>query len=322
MRWLVVCLTIILSTAAGMAAAPAAYVVNSNGETLSKIDLGSGTVTQNIVTLGSDIQSAPNQIIVQDTLALVVVSLTNEIQLINLTTETTEAFISTGPSSNPYWMEVYDSRYLYVSLLLGDAVLKIDYVNRLVVDTIPVGTSPAGLAICDHKLFVANSGFDFGTFQYDPGTVSVIDLTTDQVVATIPVGLNPQTVLVDREHRVHVISTGNYFSIFGTAQVIDPGAGAVVDSVVLGGSPGQATIGPDNVVYAAAGGFSSASGYVYSYDAQTATRAAYGRQSAGGRLRLRGRNGFPGCHGFCQQPERLREKDRFGRGRCQFLCRR
>jgi DNA-binding beta-propeller fold protein YncE len=270
MRLITLCLLCSLLTASARTAVPTAYVVNSNGETLSKINLTSGAVTQNIVTLGSDIQCAPNQIIVRDTLAYVVVSLTDEIQVVNLNTQSTAAFIPTGQSGNPYWMEIYDSQYLYVSLLLGNAILKIDYITHTAVDTIPVGKSPSGLAIADHKLYVANSGFDFGTFLYDPGTVTVIDLTTDQPIDTIAVGLNPQTVLVDRAARVHVICTGDYFSVFGSAYIIDPVAHSVIDSVTLGGSPLQATMGPDNIVSIAAGGFSSADGYVYSYDALAA----------------------------------------------------
>lgn len=271
MRFLVISLLVISLSAPAWPATPTAYVVNSNGETLSRINLTTGAVSQNIVTLGSDIQSAPNQIIIRDTLAFVVVSLTDEIQVINLNSESTEAFISTGPGSNPYWMELYDSRYLYVSLLLGDAVLKIDYITRTVVDTIPVGKSPSGLAIVDHRLYVANSGFDFGTFLYDPGTVTVIDLHTDQPIDTFSVGLNPQSVLVDGAGRVHVVCTGDYFSVFGTSYVIDPSSSTVIDSIALGGSPLQATISVDDIVFIAAGGFSSSTGYVFSYDALTAT---------------------------------------------------
>ena len=44
----------------------------------------------------------------------------------------------------------------------------------------------------------------------------------------------------------------------------------MVDSVVLGGSPGQIAIGPDDVAYLAAGGFTG-DGYVFSYDASDGT---------------------------------------------------
>jgi len=264
-------LILLLGLVGPVGADTTAYVVNTNGETLSKIDLATGQVTQNIVSLGSDINSAPNQITIIDTLALVVNSTTNEIQVIDLRTETTAGFIGTGASSNPFWLVPYDTSIAYVSLLLGNAVLKVNFRSSQLLDTIPVGKSPAGVAIAEGKIYVANSGFDFGTFLYDPGTVSVIDPSADTVVATIPVGLNPQSVLVDRQGRVHVVCTGDYFSVFGVAYVIDPMLDAVIDSVMLGGSPGQASVGPDDVVFMAGGGFSGPEGYIFAYDAATLT---------------------------------------------------
>ena len=71
-----------------------AYVINTSGETLSKIDLTTGVTTNDILPLGSDIICAPNQIVVRDTLAFVVVSYTDEIQVINLNTENTVTFIN------------------------------------------------------------------------------------------------------------------------------------------------------------------------------------------------------------------------------------
>lgn len=252
-----------------MAAVPTAYVINTSGETLSKIDLTSGTVTNDILPIGSDLFSFPNQIIVRDSLAYVVASGTDEIHVINLNTESTVGFMPTGDGSNPYWMAFYDNQYAYVSLLVSSKLLKVDVQSLAVVDTVDLpGKSPEGVAIHDDKVYVALTGFDFGTFLYDPGQVAVFDATADTLLYEIPVGINPQFVDVDRNGDIHVMCTGDFFSVFGRAYVIDGATDVVTDSLELGGSPGMLHIGPENIVAVAAGGFTT-DGFVYSYSASS-----------------------------------------------------
>lgn len=258
--------TIALNAHAG----PSLYVVNGLGETLSRVALDSNAVYNNIVSLGSDINSSPNQIVIRDTLAYVVVSLTDEIQIIDLRTNSTLGYIDLPVGSSPYWLVFYDDNTAYVSLLTANSVAKLDMKSHLMVDQFAVGKSPEGLAIADHKLYVANTGFDFGTYLYDPGSVSVIDIGPDTLVVDIPVGLNPQFMETDAEGRLHVVCTGDYFSVFGSVHVIDPLLALVVDTVIVGGSPGQISIGPDDIAYLAAGGFVG-SGHVYTYDVLTGT---------------------------------------------------
>ena len=130
-----------------------AYVLNSSGETLSKINLTTGVVTNNIVIIGSDVQSYPNQIVVRDSLAYVIASGTDELQIINLKSESTVDYINTGAFSNPYWMAFYDSQYVFVTLMLTNEVAKIDVLSGLVVDEITTGISPSGIVIFNHKAF-------------------------------------------------------------------------------------------------------------------------------------------------------------------------
>jgi len=85
-----------------MAVEPTAYVINTSGETLSKINLTTGVVDNDILTLGSDVYCYPNQIVVRDTLAYVVNSGTHEIQIIDLKSEATVDFIDIGDGTNPY----------------------------------------------------------------------------------------------------------------------------------------------------------------------------------------------------------------------------
>lgn len=247
---------------------PVVYVLNTNGETLSKIDLNTGDVYNDILTIGTDVLCYPNQIVVRDTLAYVIASGTNEIQVINLNTEQTVSFISTGASTNPFWMDFLDDRYLYVTLMMTNGIAKIDYQTGTIAHEVEVGKSPEGILIVGDKAYIACTGFDWDTYQYDPGKVSVYDIPGDSVISQINVGLNPQYLALDAQGRVHVVCTGDYWSIFGRVYIIDTSADTVVDSIFLGGTPGQITIGPDNIAYMSAAGWDK-DGFVHSYNALT-----------------------------------------------------
>jgi len=261
---IILAIILILPTAL-LAVDPTAYVVNSEGETLSKINLATGAVHNNIVVIGSDVDCYPNQIIIRDTLAYVIASGTDEIQIINLNKEQTVGFINTGASTNPYWMEFYDNRYAFVSFLLTNKLAKVDMQKGTVEHTVPVGHSPEGVLITGGKVYVTNSGYNWGTGGWEFGSVMVYDIATETIIDTIMTDWNPQFMALDDSGRIHVVCTGDYFSSFGAIDVIDPTADTIMASFYVGGSPGQISIGPDHTAYLAAAGWSF-SGYVYSYN--------------------------------------------------------
>jgi DNA-binding beta-propeller fold protein YncE len=245
-----------------------AYVLNSLGETISRINLTTGTVDNDIVTVGSDVGSYPNQIVIRDTLAFTVASGTDEIQIINLNTEQSTGFINVGAATNPYWMAFLDSQYVYITLMLSNSIARVDIINKTVVDIIPTGLSPAGIALANDKIYVVCSGYDFDTYTFNPAVLYVYDMSDHSLVTTVDVGINAQYAAVDSEGRIHVIATGDYSSSFGEIFIIDTDDDTVVDNITIGGSPGQISIGPDNIAYLAAAGWTM-EGYVYSYHALT-----------------------------------------------------
>jgi len=247
---------------------PVAYVLNTNAETLSKINLSTGAVYNDILTIGTDVYCYPNQFVKRDTLAYAIASGTDEIQVINLNTETTEYFINTGVSTNPYWMEFLDEQYLYVTLMMANSVAKIDYRTGTIVHEIPVCKSPEGILIVGDKAYIACSGFDFDTYLYDPGKVTVYDIPGDSVINQIDVGLNPQYLILDTLGRLHVVCTGDFWTTWGWIYIINTDTDLVVDSIYLGGTPGQITLGPDNIAYIASAGWTE-NGYVFSYNTIT-----------------------------------------------------
>ncbi len=261
----IICIAIPLRISA---ADPIAYVLNTNGETLSKINLTTGVVNNNILTIGSDVGSYPNQIVVRDTLMYATVSGTDEIQVINLKSEKTAYYINTGAYTNPYWIDFAAEPYLYVTLLMTGSLAKINYLTGAIITQVPVGKSPEGIKIVGNKAYIACTGFDWGTYQYDPGQVAVYDLSGDSAMQYINVGLNPQYMVLDKSGRIHVVCTGNYVTTWGWVYIIDTEFDSVVDSIYLGGTPGQISLSPDNIAYIASAGWSE-SGYVFSYNTIT-----------------------------------------------------
>jgi hypothetical protein len=245
-----------------------AYILNSTGETLSKINLTTGVVDNDIVTIGSDIYSYPNQIVVRDSLAYVIASGTDELQIIDLKRETTVDFINTGVSSNPYWMAFYDSQFVYVTLMLQNKIIKIDVLDGTIVHEMPTGVSPAGIVISDNKAYVVCSGYDFENYTFNPSKLFIYNLNDNSLINQLDVGLNAQYAAVDNLGNIHVVATGNYYDIFGEVYIIDSGLDEIINNFSVGGSPGLINIGPDSVAYIAAAGWSQ-SGYIFSYNTLT-----------------------------------------------------
>ncbi len=223
-----------------------AYVVGSNDGRVDRVDLDAGTVVPGIATVGT----AANRIEASSdgAWAVVVNSGSDDLSILDLVTESVSATVALPPGTNPWTAEISGDR-IFSTSLLRNLVYEIDPWSAAIVDSAGVGRSPEGIALADDKLYVANTGFDFDNFTYDPGTVSVLDATDLSPIATINVGLNPQECLRGPNGRVHVICTGDFWLTEGIIHVIDPATDAVVDSVAVPGYPGGGAPAGDGTIH-------------------------------------------------------------------------
>jgi YVTN family beta-propeller protein len=228
-------------------AAESAWILHGGDRTLARAGAPSGPVSLNLASVGL----FPSALVTRDGEGWVPCGGSDRVDVVDLDGNPgdTPPAILTGAGSNPYGIAFVDDDRAYVTLLTMNAVAAVDPVAGTVTTTIPVGASPQGVAVAAGRVFVANTGFDFNTYGYAPGTVSVVDPGTNLVVATLPVGLNPQNLAISPDGLVHVVCTGNYFSVFGRVFVIDPLAMTVVDSLDVGGSPGFIAINAAGVAY-------------------------------------------------------------------------
>jgi DNA-binding beta-propeller fold protein YncE len=266
-----------------------AYIVNNLGQTLSKVNLTTNQVVNDIEALGE----APNQVVIQGDHAYVVNSLDHTIQIIDLTTENTTGYVIIGEPRNPFHMAFVDSQYAYVTNLMTNSISKVDVISKTVVGEYGVGLTPEGLIVVGNKLYVCCTGFQFYAYRsmtgrdwafdvthrkndvkaysYIAGKVYVFDLQIEQVVDSISVGMNPQYLDIDPEGELNVMCTGDYLSVFGQVYRIDTNTDTVIDSIATGGSPTVISIGTDGVGYLAAGGWNPNPGEVYTFDSYADT---------------------------------------------------
>jgi len=112
--------------------------------------------------------------------------------------------------------------------------------EHIVVENIHLDSIPFGVAV-NHNTnmkYVSN---------FESDSISVIDCTTNTVIATVPVGDNPQGVAVNpNTNMIYVI---NWYS--DSLSVIDASTNTVVNSIHIGGTPFGLAVNPNtNMIYA------------------------------------------------------------------------
>ena len=123
--------------------------------------------------------------------------------------------------------------FAYITNAGSDNVSVIDIDRNVVVATVPVGTSPQGVAVntTGTRIYVANAGSN---------SVSVIDGASNSVVATIPVGIEPSGVAVNSAGaRLYVAN-----DISNNVTVIDATNNTVVATVPVGATPLGVAVNP------------------------------------------------------------------------------
>ncbi|MFP4366821.1 MAG: YncE family protein [bacterium] len=138
---------------------------------------------------------------------------------------------------------------------LDGQVYKIELQTGTVLDSIEVGMGPEQMVIAGNHLFVANSG----GWGYD-NTVSVIDITSDEVLENITVGDIPVAVKSDRAGNIWVLCRGKVVYNDTWTEIIeetnsrlvriDPSTMAVDKEIVTGikgdgFNPSWFTVSPD-----------------------------------------------------------------------------
>ncbi len=177
-------------------------------------------------TLGDIVQSMN----IYNRRAFIVVNNSQKVEVVSMENFQNQGTI-TGFSGPRYILPVNNSK-AYVSDWFANELKIVDLNTLSVTGVIPVGAGPEQMAQSGNKVYVTNVG-GFGS----DSTVSVVDVTTDMVIKTINVGVNPNSVLVDGYGMLWVLcggTTGPDFTggtpddIGGKLIKIDPATDAIV----------------------------------------------------------------------------------------------
>ncbi|MFQ5437156.1 MAG: YncE family protein, partial [Anaerolineae bacterium] len=229
------------------------YVLNALGRTLSKMNLATMQFTNDIVVVGD----IPNRVYTRG-------------DKINGRSDAVDNTIALAEGSNPWDLAFVGADKVYVTNLLANSVTVVDVATGDSLNTIEVGENPEGILVVNNTAYVANTG---GFPDYTPSTVSVIDIGTDQVTKTLEVPMNPQDLALAPDGNIHVVCTGNFADVSGRVVVINPFGDVdftplVVDTVEIGGSPGDIVVTTDGLAYLADFG-DGTNGFLYAYNAST-----------------------------------------------------
>jgi YVTN family beta-propeller protein len=226
------------------ASAKGAYVLNEglfqqNNSSLTYYNFDDGSVIQNAYSLANNNQplgDAANSMVIYNGKGYIAVDNSDKIEIINLNDFTTLGFIDFGQNGSPREIFIKDSTAGYATSLKPGEVVKFNPSSKEILKRIKVGDYPEGIAAEAGKLFVANSGFGM------MNTVSVIDLSTDEVVKTLTVGFNPRTIVKSGNGNIYVVCSGSFSdtSLFSGVYEIDPVAAVVLDSIEIKNFPGEA----------------------------------------------------------------------------------
>ena len=226
-RWTtsLILLAMISGSALAQGIPKSAYVLNTLGQNLSAINLQNGNVTLDALPLGL----FANAIKIRGTRAYAVNSGVNEIQVINLDPLSTIGNINVGNGTNPWGMDFVNDSIAAVSLLFTDQVAIVDVNAGQVVQHISAGTGPQGVKYYNGKIYIAKSGFNGA--GYDPGTISVIDASSFNLIDTYNVGVNPWDLDIDSQNHLVVVCAGDYAAVNGQMDIINLGTGNGINTI-------------------------------------------------------------------------------------------
>ncbi|HEV2676079.1 MAG TPA: beta-propeller fold lactonase family protein [Aliidongia sp.] len=229
--------TVMVASLAGILPADAqnAFITNTGDNTVSIVDVPSGTVI-GAVPVDSEPQGvavAPN-----GTTAYVA-SLFGGVSVIDAAQfpQTVTATIATGTFPPGVALSPDGTRaYVTNGLTSTPEVSFIDTSNNTVTASVAVPGTPAGVAVSPDgtKLYVAN-----GTTG---GLVSVVSTTTNSLIGSISVGDSPDGVAITPDGSKLYVTQ---FLNSGSVTVINPATGLVTGSIVVGGGPIGVAVSPN-----------------------------------------------------------------------------
>jgi hypothetical protein len=249
-----------------------AVVVNSLGENLSLIAPGKPPVVdKNAVAVGQ----APNQVLIRGREALVLSSMTNSLEVIDVKTWEVVRQYSLGDGCSPYLMALTSTDTLLVTCWMSNTLLEVDpeadIAGSPVLQSLdlpggsdllpfdpqlPGEASPQGVVVVGHKAYITLSNLRYDPdLQFmvpaGPGFVLVVDAaawTADRLIELTKT--NPAMIYQPNSGgKLLYVPCSGAFDGTGVVEVIDTDSGTVADTVEVGGAPGRMWVDRDGIAW-------------------------------------------------------------------------
>ncbi|MDX9772129.1 MAG: hypothetical protein RBT02_01775 [Bacteroidales bacterium] len=141
----------------------------------------------------------PSFIAIDGSKGYIVVNNSGTIEVVSL--NTMESMTTITDLNSPRQMVVH-GRKGYISSLYSSEVTVLDLDNNVVTGDFNINCSSEAMVISGNRLFSANwSG---------GSTITVTDLETEQEITTITVGLEPESMVLDKNNKLWVLCTGGW----------------------------------------------------------------------------------------------------------------
>lgn len=193
------------------------YVVQALDESLGRVELPAGTVNDHVLDLGygcNDIMTTGSRLYVTN-------SLLNTVQEIDIASGQTLRDMPTTGGTNPYSVVALNADTLAVSCWVTNNLLLLRLTDGAVVGNIPVGVAPQGLLAYEAKLYVCLTRY-LSPGVFGAGAVMVYDRATLELLDSLQVGINPQSITADGQGRLHVVCTNAYGGAGGASTCLTP----------------------------------------------------------------------------------------------------
>lgn len=161
------------------------------------------------------------------------------------------------PGNSPHDL-IIDSLHnrIFITRLFKNSLYVLDLSTLAIIDSVGVGSNPQGMVISGNDLFVCNSGYG------SDSTISIVDVVSDTVKATIRVGFGPAGIAIAPDGKIWISCTGNAFGSppsHGRVYVLNSSSYAIEDSIVftenLWGNITMSSDGFANIIGTTSGSF-------------------------------------------------------------------
>jgi YVTN family beta-propeller protein len=149
---------------------------------------------------GRPLGDVPNSMAIMGDKAYIVVNNSGKIEVMNKTTLESEATIT--ELNSPRNIEFVNSSKAYVTSMYSDSLIVINLNDNTVSGYINLRRSSESIVISGDKAFVAN--------WVGGNEVMVINNVTDEVIDSIEVGIEPESMVVDRNNLLWVLCNGGW----------------------------------------------------------------------------------------------------------------